>query len=63
MNTENKKIRIIIYGKKGVGKTTLSNIIKRCLENDFEFRTSFVDAKVTIEEALQKEENSEKIEK
>ena len=59
----NRELRIIVYGKVGVGKTTLCNIIKNCLERDYSFRTLFANAKISIDEALDKTENNIKKDK
>ena len=46
----NKKFAIIVYGKKGSGKSTLCGIIKHCLEENYTFRRMFTDAKIIIDE-------------
>lgn len=61
MDTQEKKLRVIVYGKQGTGKTTLCHIIKNCLERDYSFRTLFADYKISLEEVLE-EENQTKTE-
>jgi ABC-type lipoprotein export system ATPase subunit len=41
-------LRIIIAGPTKSGKSTLINIIKRCLENDYTFRAFFAGANVDV---------------
>lgn len=49
--------RIIIESKDEKGRKLLSNIIKNCLENDYSFRTLFVNAKIVLDDVLPKGED------
>lgn len=59
----NRKLKITVSGEEKSGKTTLSKIIKDCLERDYVFRTLFANAQISMEEKVESIPDRVEIEK
>ena len=52
--------KITVESEDKEGRKLLSNIITKCLENDYSFRTLFASAKIIIDDASATNEDIEK---